>query len=256
MDTQLLNKLLQHVGIEGSINHYCSTIPIALDATDKDVIEAGDYLLPYSIGIEWESRLAYVIDSETGLERERTYKEAFQIKQEFLAIPHIIDVDINTNDEQRIRIPSGINGLQCLYQVTLLLKKYCELNNKSGIHYHVDCTGVYKHFTSSHRRRNEDWIIKELEQWGYEGTYNTKRIGEGHNWVRFQAGFQTMEYRIGEMTFDYHLLFKRIAHACKITELFRVKITETIEIDLPTILRYAKNDESVRKITNNRLNKI
>lgn len=159
----------------------------------------------------------------TGFEIECSPKEGIDIKavqDEFNAIPYILHADVNFG-EQRFRIPEGINGLLCLYFITIKLKKYFELNLGSGIHYHIDLQGVnnkYKiHNLLFDSNYNSSWILRELEKWNYQGTYNTKRISSNKgNWFVVRNSLDTIEIRIGEMTFDYELLIERIIHSNKI----------------------------------------
>ena len=78
----------------------------------------------------------------TGFEIECSCKEDVNFKA-FRNIPNIIEADVNTCNEQRFRIPNGIEGLQCLFNISIVLKKEALLNPGSGIHYHIDCTDYY-----------------------------------------------------------------------------------------------------------------
>ncbi len=218
-----------------SILDILKTTPKALDKADKDTIKAGEYYLPYSIGFEIEC-----------------FKDTTFNIEDFKSIPNIMDVNVDTM-EQRFRIPKGIEGLNCLYDITTALKKNSLLNPESGIHYHVDCTEAYHTFNSEIVKANEKWMLKELESWKYRGTYNSKRIRftSGHIWIRFQESFKTMECRIGEMTFEYELLFKRMSHLSDIVRKFKnIAIAEHNKVANP-ILLYEQED--VNKILNNRI---
>lgn len=178
--------------------------PIAFHDGDIDANKVSNYYLPYSIGIEIEC----------------SQKPTFNI-EDFNSIPHIIDVNCDLG-EQRFRIPSGLKGLHCLYNISKSLKENSLLNPLSGIHYHVDCNRYYSKFTEEIIEDNAEWMLKELDSWGYRGTYNHRKIEftSSHNWIRFQSVFKTMECRIGEMTFDYTLLIKRIFHLSSIVKRF------------------------------------
>ncbi len=90
------------------------------------------------------------------------------------------------------------------------------------IHYHIDCTDCYRtirnHVDSYPCEGN--WILDELDSWGYKGTYNGRRIG---GWLRANS-LETLEYRCGEMTFDYQDLIKNIIHANDITKRLKKEI--------------------------------
>jgi hypothetical protein len=213
-----------------NINKLISSAPITLDVTNKDVIEVGNYYLPYSIGFEIEC-----------------FKETNFNLKDFTTIPNIIDV--NTDDEeQRFRIPKGIEGLNCLYNITLALKKNSLLYDKSGIHYHVDCTEMYDDLTSKIITDNKDWILEELDTWNYKGSYNRRnfQFNTSHNWLRCQSSFKTIECRIGEMTFEYDLLFKRITHLSDIIRRFKLEVKHHVDLDIITY------DQDIVETLNNR----
>ena len=184
----------------GNLEQLISTIPIVLDTEDNDVRKAGRYYLPFS----------------TGFEIETFQSKKFDVTN-FTNIPNILHVQVD-NDEQRFRIPKGIEGLICLFNISSQLKKNSLLDLQSGIHYHVDFTKYFDNVDDNFIEENENWILTELETWDYKGTYNSKRVSFHRCWVRFHQGYKTIEFRIGEMTFDYELLFKRIVHINKIVK--------------------------------------
>lgn len=177
------------------------------------ILRAIDDYLPYS----------------TGFEIECNWLPNFNIK-EFESIPDIMHVDCD-GGEQRFRIPKGLKGLICLYNISEALKRNCSLNLSSGIHYHVDMTDIYDVLTNEVIQENSDWILKRLDEWKYDGAYNSRSVcfGIGSTWMRFQSGFKTAEIRIGEMTFDYNVLSKRIIDANSIIRELRETIGSTIE---------------------------
>lgn len=190
-----------------------------LQITDEKVRRTIDKYLPFSTGFEIECRWIEGLDQEF-------------LRNKFNEIPSLMDIDI-TDDEQRFRIPPGLNGLICLYNISEKLRQFGHITN-SGIHYHVDMTDWY--FTAVEGgpefiQHNEEWILKELDTWNYTGSYNPRAVDRfygGRKWVRFKQETRTCEIRIGEMTFDYQILVKRIIHANKIVrrlkgELFKFK---------------------------------
>jgi hypothetical protein len=187
--------------------------PVALlKINSKVLLEKIDDILPYSTGFEIEcSPRSKYNRTENIAHKDLEYVKAFK------SIENIIDVNCDSS-EQRFRIPPGLKGLICLQEISKNLIKYCELNPQSGIHYHIDFTDLYEDLSSDFVKKNSVWILKELEEWNYRGSFNTKdcQFNTGTFWVRFQRDFKTMEIRIGEMTFDYKLLLKRILHANEI----------------------------------------
>jgi hypothetical protein len=170
--------------------------------TDPNVIAVLDSFLPRSIGIEIEC----------------DKKDNYNIES-FKSIPDIVHIQVD-DGEQRYRIPAGIKGLICLYRVCQQLKINSLLNKGSGIHFHVDMTDSFELLNPRNVAENENWILTELDTWKYPGHYNHRHIAfpGGHNWIRFQHGFKTAEFRICEMSFEYEVLVNRFIHGCKIIE--------------------------------------
>ncbi len=178
------------------LNQAVQTSPLTLlDIKDSKSVEYINSLLPYS----------------TGFEIECFKKPSFNIEA-FKSIPNILEVNIDA-EEQRFRIPSGINGFICLQEICNQLVINSQYSD-SGVHYHVDMSNTF-HYITSETIENLDWVLKELESWNYKGKFNRKGISIGHNytWLRFSSEFKTAEFRLGEMTFDYQLMVKRIIHA-------------------------------------------
>lgn len=157
----------------------------------------------------------------TGFEIECFKLDEFKLES-FTNIENILDVNVDSC-EQRFRIPKGYNGFKCLYEISKQLKYNSELNPLSGIHYHVDftdCFEVIKKDTTILDSIKPD-ILTELDTWGYKGNYNPRDIGEFMCYIRLNSQFKTFEFRIGEMTFDYALLCKRIIHCNQLSVLIK-----------------------------------
>lgn len=219
------------------------TSPLSLlSIKDNNIINTINNYLPYSIGIEIECMKS----------------SAFNLDK-FLNIPDIIDVNID-NNEQRFRIPNGLSGLICLYNICDELKTNSELNPDSGHHYHVDMTNTYHLLSKDFISNNEEWILKELDSWEYKGTYNSRTIefNNCHHWVRFQSDFKTAEFRIGNMTFDYEIIVKRLIHACSIIKRLNNQLIEKENIiyikpnfeQLKTRIKYTKYNSKLDYLIN------
>lgn len=191
----------------GRLDDLIKTNPLLLNSKDPEVIKVGDYYLPYSTGFEIECEVKPRIS-----------------KADFDYIPNLLDLQINGH-EQRFRIKAGIEGLKSLRLVSDAMIKYALFNPGSGIHYHVDCTDVYESFTEENVAENAQWMLEELDTWGYGGIYNKRVISlyKGR-WIRFNPYYKTMEFRIGNMAFDYATLFERIRHANDIVRRFKSAI--------------------------------
>lgn len=192
--------------LDGLIEECVYHTPLALLAIkNEEVLSKVNNYLPYSSGFEIECNKLCTFSIEA-----------------FKMIPDIMDINVDVS-EQRFRIPNGVAGLICLYNICEQLKENSELNMGSGIHYHIDMTDCYESITNEVIKNNKDWILKELESWEYKGTYNPKEVSRYRSWVRFNE-IKTMEVRIGEMSFDYEVLVKRIIHANQITRRLREEI--------------------------------
>tara|TARA_R110000796_G_scaffold61674_7_gene142647 strand:+ start:5861 stop:6553 length:693 start_codon:yes stop_codon:yes gene_type:complete len=216
-----------------NISNILGKVPRALSNT-QNTKEVADYLLPFSIGIEFEC----------------VQQNSFNVEA-FKSIPNIISVNVDKS-EQRFRIPAGLEGLICLYDLSIALKNNSLLNPLSGLHYHVDCTSFFPSLNFDVLKK-QDWILKELDTWNYSGTYNKRCINLGKfGWVGLRVYFKTLEFRIGEMTFEYELLFKRITHLCRIVSKIKETIVlEQIKKDNPIAL-YEFNEVKVKEILSNR----
>ena len=229
MSQQKLPLQLNDIEENISIDTILKTIPLALDVEDKIVQKLALFYFPYSVGFE----------IETITENIRIFDE----------IPYLIE-NKSSISELRFRIPNGIKGIQCLFNISIYLKKYTELNPESGIHYHIDCTDVYDLFTPDFINNHSDYILTELDKWEYKGTYNPRKcvFSSSRNWVRFKDTLKTMEIRIGEMTFDYELLFERIRHCNEIVRTLKDKLL------VPVVTKYDKH--KAKEIVSNRIIKI
>ncbi len=190
--------------------------PLALGSlTDKKLIAIAEAYLPYSTGIEVEC--GWNCDLREQLQP--------------VIIPYLMEYK-HDSSEKRFRIPPGIKGMICLYHVSEWLKTHCGLNNESGIHYHIDMGDFWERnrFIES---KDHSWILKSLDKWGYKGAFNGRIVSSiKGGWVSKRT--DTLEFRIGEMTFDYELLIKRILNCQNIVR--RLKHT------------YNKNNPVIRPI--------
>lgn len=219
--------------------------PLALlGLKDKGILEEVNQLLPYSSAMEIECNISKDFPKiKSSWHGEISDVRAFN--DIFKTIPNIINVDCD-GCEQRYRIPNGIVGIICLYDITQFLPLHSELNFGSGIHFHVDCTDCYDHLLSNHNRLSEkysEWILPELDTWEFGGTQQ-RGIFSGGSWIRLN-GLKTMEFRIGNMTFDYKEILKRILHANDIVR--RIKRKEGVyvepifkEIDTKELIKFHK----------------
>lgn len=213
-------------------------------------------LLPYSDDPVLVNYVNNLIPYSTGFEVECSQTSDFNINI-FKSIPFIMDVRCDMY-ENRFRIPNGLRGIICLYFISQEMKMQLHLNEGSGIHYHVDFVDSFHLVNDGLIEKNKKWILHELDQWKYKGTYNKRDVTRSRTWVRVCSSKQTFEYRIGEMTFDYSLLLTRIMHVNNISNRVKDKLEfepdikfEPIEfepiIDFLNIQRDVDEVESVEK---------
>jgi len=204
---------------------------LLLTVKDKETIDYFNNLIPYS----------------TGFEIECNWNESYN-KDNFLAIPDLMELK-SDNYEQRYRIPNGIRGMICLYHISIQLKYNLLLNLGSGIHYQIDCTDSDSYnqlYRKQILEKNKNWILTELDAWGIPGKGTMREVGY---WFRYNSSHNTIEYRVGEMTFDYRILLKRIIHCNSITSRLKLQldgIKEPVfeEPDVRKILEYGKHSIS------------
>lgn len=190
---------------------------------DKQVLEQLDNLIPYSSAIEIECG------------KKEDYNQ-----QSFESIPNIMEVR-NDSYEQRYRIPNGIRGIICIYHISRQLK-INSVPTKSSIHYHIDCEEYYKQISSSLNKENQEWILSELDTWLEEDTAHNRCLG---SWFRSNS-LGTVEFRLGEMTFDYNIMLKRIIHCNSMVKKIRTNLSiynepVFVPIDTKQILNYERS---------------
>lgn len=202
------------------------TNPVSLLAIkNEQVINEINNLIPYSTGFE--------IECDEG----SNYNE-----QTFRIIPDIMDVQ-NDSWEQRYRIPNGLRGIICLYNISIQLKLNSLLNPKSSIHYHVDCTDCFNEISRLINQKNsKEYILCELDTWLEKSNDASNRTAGC--WFKLND-LKTIEFRLGEMTFEYPILLKRIIHCNSIVKKFKdqlsdIKAPEYIAPDFNRILEYTK----------------
>lgn len=194
----LLNQHNQNQAIEGKDTDnyiklvedciYNNPLPL-LNIKNQYVIELIDSYLPYSHGMEFECS------------QQNNYDEEL-----FKAIPNIMEVNVDSC-EQRYRIPSGLKGMICLYNICNLMKDVSINNTESSTHYHTDLTDIWSEIdVSGYRKQKEgfDYITQSLIEW--KTATDLSKVS--HWWYFNDIG--TLEVRIGEPTFDYNIIIKRL----------------------------------------------
>jgi len=202
--------------------------------------EVSDFYLPYSTGFEIECSKSENYNADN-----------------FKNIPNIMEYKFSES-ESRFRIPSGLQGFKCLFNITEALCENNLLNDESGIHYHIDFTDCFDNITDEVIKEISGYVLSELDTWGYKGTYNRREILRSRAWVRVHSTYKTLEFRIGEMTFDYSLIVQRIIHLNKICKV--IKKTANLHASVSEIIREEQKQQrilsqyetNIRKVIQNR----
>ena len=171
-----------------------------------------------------------IFTRDIGIEIEAILKDEYSIFDfhEAWNNANLVCSENSDSDEIRIRLNFYNNSIsKCLIDLYLgleIIKKYYKLNILSGIHYHVDCPEIflncnlYGYFNTVSDQHK--WVFKALSSWNYDEVKgsNARQISiDKWSQVRIHRCYKTLEYRIGEMTFDYSLILKRIVHVTNIT---------------------------------------
>lgn len=192
---------------------YVFTNPLLLDTiTDDKILSIINNMMPREVGIEIEC------DFNTNHPNIYGY---ISHERMFSGIKGLIEVH-NDREEQRYRLSSGIIGMQALYEVCKRLHIYSKINNGSGIHYHIDFRDKWNdlmnkldriHDGSGGRYKSLQWMLDRVSHWRYKGNYNKPYVSTNKKAIRIHSGTHTIEFRTGEMTFDYELMIRRIISA-------------------------------------------
>ena len=143
---------------------------------------------PLILNNRWEQIALHYLPHDTRIEIECSLQPHYN-KKVFDEIPDIVE-NVSSTDELRFRIPPGLKGFCCLFNICEALKANC-LYSESGIHYHIDMRHIYKNLVNQEfMNSTQEYILTELESWNYKGTYNAKKLG---GWYKFQAGFETID---------------------------------------------------------------
>lgn len=196
-----------------SVRDMVRTCPLPLIDIADPMRSFANEFLPYETGIEIECDIPFNPNGPTS--------RAMSIDMYRTGVLHF---EVEGNTEIKFRIPSGIKGMCNLYNALEVVKAYCKLNMKSGIHYHIDMRKCinWDNIRNVSSIESKLWILKALDRWGYKGTYNHKNVAYGKtaSWVNLRPTLRTMEFRVGEMSFDYQVIIKRIINCQNIVRRF------------------------------------
>ena len=223
--------------VEASIVEVLSKTPLLLEENDQ-VDKVASILLPYYTGIEFEIERGDNFDIEI-----------------FRHIPNILEIKID-NDEQRYKLTNGIEGLKALYRLCDNLKEYCNPDYKSNIHYHIDFTDTFQFVNHESIKLSSEFILTELDKWNTINVAKEKRevkLDCKGNWVNFRNFFKTMEVRIGEQTFEYELIIKRILHLQEIAKQVKIMMEGQYYKYLPKKKHEKPKVDNIEEIINNRV---
>jgi hypothetical protein len=222
---------------DDQIREYLKAPLSLLALKDEKEIHQINSLIPYSSAFE--------IECDIASEMEHVAKTSFE------SIPNLMDYSGGCGEE-RFRIPNGMMGIICLWHISRQLKANLMLNYGSGIHYHVDCKtdDTWKRIIELDNPPLFEWILNELDKWDFGGTQKRgfssfEKMGHSGSWVKANA-LETLEFRVGNMTFDYDVLLKRIIHANAIVYTIKGYLENVPEpvykdIDIKSLLIYERD---------------
>jgi len=198
-----------------------------MDKRDKELIERCVRNTPLTLlNIINEEHLRYAskfVPYSTGFEIECLLKDS-KYASELKNIPDLINYNGGGWGEERFRIPSGVKGIVCVYNISRAMKEYALFNPGSGIHYHIDFTdGTYDippDFINNNKR----------EVSFYKG-----------NWFVFRGN--TIEIRIGNMTFDYKELIRCIIDGNRIVRKVKSLLSSEEHVLMLDEKAYSKVDK-------------
>ncbi len=214
---------IQEVGNDINFSHIEQLVyynPVALlDIKNPKILSAIDNYLPYSVGMEFECFM------------KSTYNQ-----KSFNYIPNILNVNVDSS-EQRYRIPNGLKGLICLYEICNQLVKNSELDLSSSNHYHTDMTDVWDLVNNfdliypsiinagniNIDNNYKNYILNNLKTWN-----TTRNENSINNWYKFNT-LKTLEIRIGEPSFTYNVIVNRLIQCGKITKYIKKQLLATNE---------------------------
>lgn len=191
-------------------------------------MRVGIYSYPHTLSLlpkKQQDIVNQMFPVDTGFEIECLTRHDISNGQMNRDIHDLGAVHVNCDSmEKRFRIPAGVKGLIVLFDILKYLKETCHPNPSSGIHYHIDCTDLdwysgafynpnnVKNIFANDHHAFDKFLLDPIKSWGYEGTFNQWRVSDYKTAVRLHDEYQTIEFRIGEHSFDYNLIVHRITH--------------------------------------------
>jgi hypothetical protein len=212
---------------------------------DKELIERCVRNTPLALlNIINEEHLRYAskfVPYSTGFEIECELKDK-KYASELNKIPDLINYHGGGWGEERFRIPSGVKGIVCVYNISRAMKEYALFNPGSGIHYHIDFTDGTYDIPPDFINENKRWILSDLDEWNYGGSYNKREVSfyKG-NWFVFRGN--TIEIRIGNMTFDYKELIRCIIDGNRIVRKVKSLLSSEEHVLMLDEKAYSKVDK-------------
>ena len=214
--------------------------PLLLASVDTKLQKIAGSYLPFSTGIEIE---ATALNVKSFFHERVSHHNSIE-KSIMMNAPKALRFNIQDEEEFDFRIPAGFDGLIALKNICDQLPMHFALNPGSGLHYHIDFTEhwdliQYDDKAFAHWHIATGLFLSELDQWGYSGRFNGRRVDSDKcYWVRMCKPYRTIEFRIGEMTFDYEVMMKRITHCQSMVKRY-IKKLEQAKVELQNAIAWA-----------------
>lgn len=180
-------------------------------------------LVPYRVGIEFECFGAvgnYLIkDKKPNNERIKKVLGIYDFSED----EHTHNPNDGTQDASLNEVRVSFLGYKQLipfYKTIMILNKCLIIPaEKGGIHIHIDAP-----FVKDNTDKAIKWFDRKIIQseilrvfGGYKGTYNQRGadISKGY-YVRIATTYNTIEFRIGHLTFDYDTIIRWVIECSKL----------------------------------------
>lgn len=193
--------------------------------TFKKLLKQHDHAYCMSILNKW-------FKNRVGLEFETGDTQTLPFDMPYSKIRRIYDVSVS-GDEKRISF--GTNGLDVLNYFLTQMHETVPFNTGSGIHVHINSKVSFRdkrfQYVNDISKKYQYVTDKLITLFNYTGKFNSHIISTEKTAIRFHHTYNTIEYRILPMIYDWDVLLKSIMVCQYCTD----KITKSLDVDLKLI---------------------
>lgn len=167
-------------------------------------------------------------------------------------------MDNNGFNEHKISIINW-SQLEGLYNILEEMKSVCRLNEGSGIHIHLDLHPEFSivkdpyEITKIFKRHLDIDVVEKIfyPNSKYTPSYNTDRqvgFGKGNNWIGIRDAYQSIEFRLAPMSFEYSEIVRWIVECTKLVDAICDKYIHSKVKAKPTISNRMFFKEEMKRI--------